>query len=75
MPCRLRAPFLNGGDVILDQIKKRQGTELDEKYARLAEADILMLFALLLWETNESIKLYERSMNPIACRFPTHMTI
>ena len=45
-------------DVILDIIKKRHGTELDEKYARLAEADILMLFALLLWETNESIKLY-----------------
>ena len=45
-------------DAILDQIKI-SGTELDEKYARLAEADILMLFAMLLWETNESIKLYD----------------
>lgn len=44
-------------DFILDKIKK-SGSELDEKYARLAEADILMLFALLLWETDESIKLY-----------------
>lgn len=48
-------------DAILDQIRRsRSETEIDEKFARLAEADILMLFAMLLWETNESINLYNK---------------
>jgi len=46
-------------DAIIDQIRRSGSeTEIDEKFARLAEADILMLFAMLLWETNESINLY-----------------